>query len=140
MKITKEQRAAIMAEANKKISDKREKEFEKYYKECTIPSEVDKLNDLASKYNDIDKQIDELTRKKNKLSREWKDMVDSDKHLDVYFSNCILYNSLVDAHGDGIEPYPTRAGGAVAGHRVSCHGLYPHTGSRLCDGACGVGR
>ena len=96
MKITKEQRAAIIAEANKKISDKREKEFEKYYKECTIPSDVDTLNDIASKYNDIDKQIDELTRKKNKLSREWKDMVDSDKHLNIYFSNCIPYNSLVD--------------------------------------------
>ena len=96
MKITKEQRAAIIAEANKKISDKREREFEKYYKNCTIPSEVDTLNDIASKYNDIDKQIDELTRKKNKLSREWKDMVDSDKHLNIYFSNCMLYNSLVD--------------------------------------------
>ena len=96
MKITKEQREAIIAEANKKISDKREKEFEKYYKECTIPSEVDKLNDLASKYRDIDKQMNELSRKKTKLEREWVDIVDSNIPLRCCLSSCIYSGARIE--------------------------------------------
>ena len=96
MKITKEQRAAIIAEANKKISDKREKEFEKYYKNCTIPSEVDKLNDLASKYRDIDKQMNELSREKTKLEREWANLVDSDISLRCYISSYIYGGSRIE--------------------------------------------
>lgn len=93
MKITKEQREAIITEANNKISNKREKEFEKYYKNCTIPSEVNELNDLLSKYRDLEHQTDEIAQKKNDLLIVWRRILNSNTSLKEYFPYYINCNS-----------------------------------------------